>query len=415
MVLFQKQQLKLLNSLLFIGASSCTDRNSLLSIDGSTPSPDVESSFFCPQGLTECLDICTHLDYDFSNCGSCTVVCQRADHCRDGECRCGDHQECFYPSECLNGQCIQPDIKGNVCEGEGDCSNRLLCVAGFCTSPECTEEICDGYDNDCDGQLDETPLELARICYTGPPGTANIGPCVYGLSFCLGGVYGPCIDERTPVEEVGILSCDGQDNDCNGCPDNFYGVDGECRPAIERQYDTVFYIDYSGSMSPYIGATIEAVEDLSESFAGNDSYHWALVGIPSIAADSAAIVIQDLTEYSIFSSSLLAEGTIVGAGACEPNRAGPILGENGSLDLSFRPGAIRLHIIFTDELAQGCGLLPIATEEIFCDTLRTAVIATVTLPQFYDEWDDCAITRELTRDGQEMADTLLDIFEEVCE
>ncbi len=52
-------------------------------------------------------------------------------------------------------------------------------------------------------------------CYTGPPGTEGVGPCIGGKKECLpdGLTYGPCLGEVTPAAEI----CDAtEDENCNG-------------------------------------------------------------------------------------------------------------------------------------------------------------------------------------------------------
>ena len=78
-------------------------------------------------------------------------------------------------------------------------------------------EVCDNVDNDCDGATDEDGggNPLSQACYTGPPGTENVGPCHGGSQACSGGAWGVCSGEITPI----IESCDSQDNDCDGSAD----------------------------------------------------------------------------------------------------------------------------------------------------------------------------------------------------
>ena len=56
-----------------------------------------------------------------------------------------------------------------------------------------------------------------RPCYSGPKTTANTGLCKDGIQKCTDGTWdSTCEGETTPASET----CDGQDEDCDGLPDN---------------------------------------------------------------------------------------------------------------------------------------------------------------------------------------------------
>ena len=79
---------------------------------------------------------------------------------------------------------------------------------------------CDGDDLDCDGVANTgctCRVGETRECYTGPTGTAGVGPCRAGTQTCARGsdgavTWGTCEGQTLP----GTDACDGVDLDCDG-------------------------------------------------------------------------------------------------------------------------------------------------------------------------------------------------------
>ncbi len=139
-------------------------------------------------------------------------------------------------------------------------------------------EICNNWDDDCDvpTEIDE---DLERACYTGPPGTENIGICKGGTEVCEKGAWGSfdsndifqefyCSGEVLPlIEDV----CNGADDNCDGDIDD----DKEMKPT-----DIVMIIDWSGSMNTEINAVMTAVEMFATFYLGEDTILWGVIRGP---------------------------------------------------------------------------------------------------------------------------------------
>jgi len=148
---------------------------------------------------------------DVSNCGKCFVSCLRMNS--NPTCAAG---KCGFT--CFPGFYDADKDPSNGCE---------------CTMSNNGVEACDGFDNNCNGVVDEGFDMLNDV--------ANCGGCnvtcayPFATSSCVNGVckQGACLpgfydrDPNTPGCETaceksngGVEICDGQDNDCNGMVDD---------------------------------------------------------------------------------------------------------------------------------------------------------------------------------------------------
>ena len=102
-----------------------------------------------------------------------------------------------------------------------------------------TVERCDGVDDDCNGVVDDIDeggcacrAGEVRSCYSGPPGSADVGLCRSGTQICGedGARFGPCLAEVLPTAE----RCDapGEDRDCDGAFGDVEGAAAVCASGV---------------------------------------------------------------------------------------------------------------------------------------------------------------------------------------
>jgi|GEM_PF-422305 len=200
------------------------------------------------------------VDNNPANCGQCGRVCtfpNATASCVTGNCTFNPATDCNPGFHDVNGNpldgceyaCVATGAE--VCDGaDNDCNGAVddnpvdaggACNAapsgtatGVCTdtgtvvcslgglvctgAPAPAAETCDDEDDDCDNATDEG---VTQSCYTGPAMTEGVGVCVGGLQTCTGGVFGgACVGEVTPAVTE---TCDNDDDDCDGSVDEADG------------------------------------------------------------------------------------------------------------------------------------------------------------------------------------------------
>lgn len=382
--------------------------------------PDGSSWNYYPHPCQE-----TEVDHDFWNCGtSCddAVVCSLAntDICYEGTCHCGEEPPCADGSDCRFSRCVASNPEGEGCEFDDECVAGYACIEGHCTFVKCVPEECDGVDNDCDDEVDESApgSPLAELCFDGRYGE-DVGdvllPCIPGVRACVAGGWTECFGENPPVPEQGMLGCDGLDNNCDGCVDGVL-AGGICDSAEPVGFDIMYVIDTSGSMSGTIAAVKTATHDFSESFSDNPEFRFGIVMIAAIESPNRPLLYLDLTDFDTFEDELALMDAF--GGGSEPQWDAVYELGTGELPVTWREGTTRIIIVFSDENGQtyreAAGLSAVYEAEM-CGALTSGeVLAVVELPAHFEDFDECAVTYELSNDAVLMVNNLDDIIADPC-
>ena len=99
--------------------------------------------------------------------------------------------------------------------GDNDFEDMAVKVTGLIKACEPEPEICDGLDNNCDGLIDNDPVDVGQECIEIPGNNPGAGNCQAGVVECINAAK-VCVGEVGPDPEV----CNNFDDDCNGTVDD---------------------------------------------------------------------------------------------------------------------------------------------------------------------------------------------------
>ena len=253
------------------------------------------------------VEICDYLDNDCNGETDETweiySICEGEGECATGywECETTSTRRCSvdpggsqYPSPAPQELCDNRDNDcdtltdeiyeiDETCPGVGECPDGLwecasILVRRCSTNPSGSEypfpaplELCDGFDNDCDGPVDEI-FGIDIPC-------DGLGECGPGLIECADQHTVQCstdqggTDHDDPVVGGTDEICDGKDNDCDGHDDEDFGLLGticngegecgygtvECDPIDRSQ--TLCSTEPNGSTPEFVEETCNGLDD----------------------------------------------------------------------------------------------------------------------------------------------------------
>jgi len=371
--------------------------------------------------------------------------------CQDDPLICGQG---YKTCQCLDPDCV--DLVMTDCYAlcywipSGDPNAVCDPLIGM----ELSQEKCNNFDDNCNQEIDE---DLYAACYTGPEGTLMTGICIPGEMTCDAGTWGNhdddenfipfyCKGEVVPQEEI----CNGLDDNCDGITD--WGEE-------MKETDVLFIVDWSGSMGDEMSAVMIALNQFAQNFSDENVIKWAFmrgpVAVLPSTYDERLELVQDLIGFSDYLTTLtgmdssmqsmstayemLLDAIYISVHNITSTLPQPISnfvwpGTAGfstsvvesepplqNFDISWRAGADRIIVVFSDEVPQSYLEPSLSVENV-----KTAVSGTPQLKLFTfsrsagsAQWEEIANAGngawyKLTNNPTEMYASLMEILDEIC-
>ena len=293
-------------------------------------------------------------------------------------------------------------LKGECSKSHVYCDGRNGWVCDKPSTYENPEVSCDNIDNNCDGAIDNIAISELTFCYDFDPATLVTqagSECRPGYMDCVAGAQ-KCISQHGPQHEY---ECDGKDNDCDGQVD-------EKNPDQLDNFQIVFGVDYSGSMSGYIENLIFSLDNFVSQFA-YPQYQFALVNIAA-NTPSHLVVLADFGPFSALISTL--EPGLDGSSEASIDAIHAVCGET---IIQFDPTAHKIYVGFTDEPGQTYTAPPQTIFNGGDECFENGVVAYMFSLNPY-EWEDATDPSGgqsfyLSSDHRSMLDDLNTIVQEI--